>query len=403
MTIHRSWQLDICVLLAIAVVLTIVFGDGRLDMAVAAAFYRSSPEDHWPIGAAMPWSLLYRLAPWITASLVIGGLAALAAGIARRRDALRRDAIFILVSVALGPGLLVNGIFKDHGDRPRPRDLVQFGGDLHYAPAPLRGEGGKSFPCGHCSVGFLYAAGWWIWRRRRPPLAIGCVVVGVLTGTVLGVGRMAAGAHFASDVAWSALIALGIAHLLYHYLPGIAHLEAAVEPRAALSGFMRRHAVALLAALAGIGVLMVLFVTPHGTQLAAEIPLASLPSAPGVFELTARTANVAIVVVDSNATAVSVRGEMHGFGLPQSRLQAAAQFDAAPVPTLRYRIEQRGWFTDLDAAVSVRLPLASFGRVVVHIENGNIRVADATGGLLKKRHVQLDLQTRSGQVRVTGG
>jgi hypothetical protein len=45
-------------------------------------------------------------------------------------------------------------------------------------------------------------------------------------------------------------------------------------------------------------------------------------------------ANIEIIIVDSPATRVSVCGELHGFGLPTSRLLEHAQFDAAPVPTL---------------------------------------------------------------------
>jgi membrane-associated PAP2 superfamily phosphatase len=74
----------------------------------------------------------------------------------------------LILSVVIGPGLIINAVFKDHWDRPRPRDVVEFGGMLQCTPAPLRGESGESFLCGHCSVGFLFASGWWLWKRRRP-------------------------------------------------------------------------------------------------------------------------------------------------------------------------------------------------------------------------------------------
>jgi lipid A 4'-phosphatase len=83
----------------------------------------------------------------------------------------RINGAFLLLSVIAGPGLIINAVLKDHWDRPRPRDVVQFGGVMQYTPAPLRGEGGGAFPCGHCSVGFLYASGWLAWRRRRPAWA----------------------------------------------------------------------------------------------------------------------------------------------------------------------------------------------------------------------------------------
>jgi len=155
---------DLLVLAAIGAAITLLFANGALDLATARLFYTPG-EDHWPFGGEMPWSLLYKMAPWITASLVLGAMGALLVGFVRKRDEWRRDATFVLLALVLGPGLLVNGVLKDHWNRPRPRDLVEFGGPWHYAAAPLRGEGGKSFPCGHCSVGFLYGVGWWIWAR----------------------------------------------------------------------------------------------------------------------------------------------------------------------------------------------------------------------------------------------
>jgi lipid A 4'-phosphatase len=142
-------------LIAIALAVTVLFALTPLDVAAARVFYRPGALDHWPLAKELPWSVLYRLAPWITAALVLSGLGMLAFG------GWRRQGIFLLLSVVIGPGLLVNTVFKDHWGRPRPRDVVEFGGPLHYRPAPLPGgEGGASFPCGHCSVGFLFAAGW---------------------------------------------------------------------------------------------------------------------------------------------------------------------------------------------------------------------------------------------------
>lgn len=364
-------------LAAFGVVITVVFAATRLDLSAAAYFYR---DGHWPLGRELPWSLFYRMSPWIVASLVLGSLAALAVGIARQREALRRHAIFVLLSVVLGPGLVVNFVLKDHWERPRPREIVEFGGDLPYRVAPLRGEGGKSFPCGHCSVGFLYALGWWIWRTRRPSWAWTSLGVGLAAGTALGLGRMAGGGHFLSDVVWSAYLALGLAHLLYCYaLPRMHRL------------------LPLLAGLGGVAVLAALFVTAHGTHIATDIPLAG---APKVFEVIARTANVEIIVDDSPSDKVSVNGELHGFGLPGSRLSARSEFVAEPA-TLRYVVEQEGWFTDLDAQLSIHIPAARWERIVVRLDHGNIKVTDLTAArLVASEKLPLDLRTKKGLVRV---
>jgi lipid A 4'-phosphatase len=367
---------DLLLLAAIGAAITLLFANGALDLATARLFY-SPAEDHWPFGAEMPWSLLYKMAPWITASLVLGAMAALLVSFARKREEWRREATLVLLTLVLGPGLLVNGVLKDHWNRPRPRDLVEFGGPWHYAAAPLRGEGGKSFPCGHCSVGFLYGVGWWIWRRRRPRLAAGTLAAGLAVGTALGIGRIAAGGHFASDVVWSAYIAFGLAHIL--------HSHPISFPR-------RAHVLPLLAGAGGVCILLALFVMPHGTEVRDEVTLAMHPK---VFELSASVANVEIVLVDAGET-VSVAGELHGFGLPTSHLAAGARYAAAPVPTLRYAIEQQGWFTDLDASVKVRLPAAGLQQVVVRLERGNVKVTDATRAkVVASGAVKLDLRITS--------
>src|SRR5262249_33116625 len=43
-----------------------------------------------------------------------------------------RAIIFLIATLALGPGLLVNVILKDHWGRPRPIDVTQFGGRQHF-------------------------------------------------------------------------------------------------------------------------------------------------------------------------------------------------------------------------------------------------------------------------------
>ena len=40
----------------------------------------------------------------------------------------RRPALFLVLVAALGPGLLINVVFKDHYGRPRPREVQELGG-----------------------------------------------------------------------------------------------------------------------------------------------------------------------------------------------------------------------------------------------------------------------------------
>lgn len=380
-------------LLAVTGVTTLVFATGTLDIAAARLFFRPDTADHWPLAREFPWLILYRAAPWITASLLGAGLAALVLSFTARRRHWRGAATLVLLAVITGPGFIGNVVLKDHWQHPRPRDLVELGGDMRYVPSPLIGrEGGGSFPCGHCTVGFLYGLGWWIFRHRHPRWAAVSLGAGLAAGTLLGIGRMAAGAHFLSDVIWSALLAFGVTHLLYYY---VLRLDAR-EP----IGPRWSRALSILVASAGALALFALYVLPHGSDLAATVALSA--ESPRTLAIEADRANVVVVLVDAPSAELAIRGELHGFGLPMAQLGAHLATVPEPAgPVLRYALEARGPLTDVDGFVTLRVPAAAFGRIRVQLGRGDIRVVDTTrAGLVKAGAVRLQLETRRGSVRV---
>lgn len=122
---------------------------------------------------------------------------------------LRRQALLAGLGVVLIP-LLTAGL-KHLTNRHCPWDIVDFGG---YAPyVSLFGATshditrGVCFPAGHASAGFV----WVIWglalRSAYPVLARKALIFGLAVGAVMGLGRMAQGAHFLSHVLWSAWFA----------------------------------------------------------------------------------------------------------------------------------------------------------------------------------------------------
>ncbi len=131
----------------------------------------------------------------------------------------RKQAAYILLVLIIGPGLLVNVVFKDHWGRARPVQVENFGGHALFSPAwiPSRQCGTNcSFVCGDSSVGFSLLALAFLSRRpRRWFLA----AIGV--GTALGLMRMAQGGHFFSDVVFSFFAVYFAAWLLHRLLfPG---------------------------------------------------------------------------------------------------------------------------------------------------------------------------------------
>ena len=88
------------------------------------------------IGA--PWErVLYESVDWIVGAAVVVSVGILLVGVLRNGPVGRRGkvAALLLVVLAVGPGLIVNGILKEHWGRARPRDVVEFGGDHRFTPA----------------------------------------------------------------------------------------------------------------------------------------------------------------------------------------------------------------------------------------------------------------------------
>ena len=84
----------------------------------------------WPAGSGFPWDFLYRWAAVPAIVLGVTALVVLVSGLfASKLASCRKNVIFILLFLALGPGLVVNLMLKDQLGRARPREVVDFGGD----------------------------------------------------------------------------------------------------------------------------------------------------------------------------------------------------------------------------------------------------------------------------------
>jgi lipid A 4'-phosphatase len=286
--LRRDGLPEAVILIAVAALVAAVFAFTPLDMAVARVFFRPDAADHWALAQQWPASSLSHLGPLITLLLFVLGFLALMMGSVRRDRFWRVNGTFLLLGVLLGPGLMGDAAWKDHWDAPAPRDLVEFGGTAQYTPAPTLSPTAaiESFPCSHCMAGFLYASGWWIWRRRRPVWAGSSLGLGLGLGFALGVAQMAAGGHFLSDVIWSALLALGLAHVLYYYVLRLPVHESARasgldEPAARLPGLRMMAALLILAAAAR---------SPHGQRFPAHVELSRMLPPPQGLEFTAPAA-----------------------------------------------------------------------------------------------------------------
>ncbi len=176
----------------------------------------------WPMGQIPCFRLANRygqMVGWIPALLAI---AVLVVSIWNRRVLrFRKPAWFLILLLALGPGLLVNVVLKDQWGRPRPSQTEEFGGRFAYQPAWVKSPAGDrrtSFPSGHAAMGFFFVAPYFVLLTRRRRLAHGLLAAGIVFGVFVGLARIAKGAHWPSDVLWSFgvvyLVAYGLARWL---------------------------------------------------------------------------------------------------------------------------------------------------------------------------------------------
>jgi lipid A 4'-phosphatase len=393
---RRDRQSQGLVLGLVALIGTVPFWLTDLDIRTAALFYQPDADDHWQGAQAPLWSFLYMAAPLLVAFVMLGGLFLVAAGAIRRSfRQLRCYAVLLIAATLLGPGLLVNVILKDNWGRPRPHQIEQLGGTSAYLPplALSRHGEGKSFPSGHSSVGFMLGGFFMIWLRRRPLLAWVALSGALILGTLLGIGRMAAGDHFLSDIIWSGVIAYGVVWVLYYFVLDIPKREAAAAS-VPLSPFTApRRPKLTAAAYGGAAVLMVAGVslaTPLKNVQTLLVRPGDFDPPPRVLRLIADQAEVFLFAAAVDDLTVKVRLQARGFGLPWSRVAPELTSDHQ---VLTYRVTHEGHFTEKDTRVAVGVVPGEWDRVEIRIDSGDIRVYSSPGEL-----PEIDLHTGDGEV-----
>jgi membrane-associated PAP2 superfamily phosphatase len=225
--------------------LTVLFRITELDLRWQELAYSPS-EPHWPYGRHLGWVLVYHLGT--LPGLLLSVLAAVGLGLSFLRTEfvrLRYPCLFLVLLLALGPGLLINLVAKGFGGRPRPDQILEFGGLLQFRYPFQLGlpHRGFSLLCGHCSMGFMFMGLFFLlrgWKRWAGLFA------GLFFGLLQGVGRMIQGAHFASD----ALLGASVMFTLAAALAPVA----AWQPQTGAEG---RHRLRVAGATALLIVLMV--------------------------------------------------------------------------------------------------------------------------------------------------
>ncbi len=194
---------------AIAAATVISLAGTSVDLSIARLFF--DPVAHRFPAASNPTVTLLRergfvaivtCAGFVAAALVTRFLPQ------RRLNVPARAAIFLVTTLALGPGLLVNVVFKDHWHRPRPVQVTEFGGNKSYVDWWNPGgtcDRNCSFASGEAS-----SAAWMFGPAMLapPPWRPAALAAAAIFTAAVSLSRMAVGAHFFTDVLFGALISI---------------------------------------------------------------------------------------------------------------------------------------------------------------------------------------------------
>ena len=233
--------------LGIAIVTGLLFGFyPELDLRVARYFHGfSDGVNNFSWRIYPPLMIARDIGLWISTLLVAAVLAVLAWKLILPRRKLLlsgRAILFLIATMALGPGLLVNAVLKDHWGRSRPIDVKQFDGAETFVPWwSTRGDcpNNCSFVSGDVSGAFWTIAPAVL---TPPPVRVGAVGAALALGTAMAAMRVMAGGHFVSDVIFAGVftfLVIWLMHGLIYRWPRTRLTEESVEraiERAAMPG-----------------------------------------------------------------------------------------------------------------------------------------------------------------------
>ncbi len=216
----RFWPYFLPALAAAAIVFSVF---PAIDLQVSALFFDQAHRI-WPQAGptSTEWArnVLNGVAWGIFAGAVAVSLATIVLPLIRRKGQPAWSAgihaiVFICLCYAIGPGLLTNAGLKNHWGRARPNTVVEFGGKRLFTPALVPASqcpSNCSFVSGEGTLGFISASPSILLDGNARWAMLGA---GAFVGVALGAVRVMQGAHFLSDVVFSALVAWFAAWLSY--------------------------------------------------------------------------------------------------------------------------------------------------------------------------------------------
>jgi len=183
----------------------------QIDMFVANLFYdgKSFPLNKTPLEGFF----YYSVKPLVVGFSILTIIIYLYNKITKKQilNINAKALLYILLTLGIAPGLVVNTTLKENWGRARPAQIKEFGGTKKFTPAfVISNQDGYSFSSGHTAAAFSLIGFALLFRKYKflMPLIL-------IYATCVSIARMGAGGHFLSDVVTSFFIVWIFTHIFY--------------------------------------------------------------------------------------------------------------------------------------------------------------------------------------------
>lgn len=366
----KQTPFDIILPLAGLLLLSLLFILTDLDLIFHANFHTAT--EGWFLKDVQPWRFIYHYGNIPALALTIGALLVLALSpYLKKLRKLTKRALYLILVMAIAPGLLINVILKDNWGRPRPRNISDFGGKHQFEKVLIvdPDSPGKSFPCGHCSMGFYLFALYFLFRKKRQKLASLIFIITLVWGSLIGLARIVQGGHFLSDVIWSAGLVYLTAFLLYRFM-GMESKPAFSQPG---TNKGRSRLVAIISSiLIFVAIILVSLATPYSRDKFYE-PKEKIDLIQNRLEAEFQMLNSDIILKTGEDLKLKFQAE--GFGFPKSKIinkMRSARSDS--IYNLTYKQRLKGFFSELQQANTIYLPSDLQGELLINSPDADLTI-----------------------------
>jgi hypothetical protein len=230
-------------------------------------------------------------------------------------------------------------------------------------------------------MGFLLCGMYYVLRRNKPLAANGFLYTGLAYGTAMGIGRMAQGGHFASDVLWAGGMTILSAQLSVYLVEKIEPFRLFAEGKK--TGKKRKNIILPVTISVLLGAALVFFfliATPFYKEYKD-----GLTAKPEKIELVVNLAEGDITIRPSEDGLLGIDFKANGFAMPGRVYEKELKVkEESGVFKADFSTTRKGIFSEVNAALTVWLPRDKEYTLLVTTEDGDVvgSINNKTPGLI---------------------